>query len=214
MEVLSDNLANLIADLKETEVNETVDEWLKAGKDPVEILNSLSKGLEIVGKRFENGEYFIPDLIYAGEIVKNLSETIKPNLAGKNYPKEERGKFLIGTVEGDIHDIGKDIVAFMMDVNGFEVLDLGVDVSKDKFVEEIKSFQPDIVGLSGFLTLAFDAMKKTVQTIEEAGLRENLKIMIGGGQMSEEIADYCNADVYQPDAVSAVNQAKKWMGGE
>lgn len=210
---MNEKLVNLIAELKEQEVYELVDEMLKEGQDPMEILDSMSKGVEVVGERFEKEEYFIPDLIYSGEIIKNLSERIKPSMGEKSGPKREKGKFLIGTVAGDIHDIGKDIVSFMIDINGFEVKDLGVDVPKEKFVEEIKSFQPDIVGLSGFLTLAFNTMKETVQAIEDAGLRDNLKIMIGGGQMSEEIAEYCKADAYQPDAVAAVKQAKEWMGG-
>jgi methanogenic corrinoid protein MtbC1 len=126
---------------------------------------------------------------------------------------KRHGKVLIGTVEGDIHDIGKDIVTFMLDVNGFDVLDLGVDVSPQKFVEAIQDFEPQVVGLSGFLTLTFDVMKGTVAAIEAAGLRDGVKIMIGGGQMNDQIREYADADAYGQDAMAAVNLAKKWTGG-
>jgi methanogenic corrinoid protein MtbC1 len=122
------------------------------------------------------------------------------------------GKFVLGTVAGDIHDIGKDIVAFMLDVNGFEVHDLGIDVPVQKFVDKIKETNAPIVGLSGFLTLAFDAMKETIDAIKAAGLRDKVKIMIGGGQIDEEIRRYTGADAYRPDAVSGVLLAKEWMG--
>ena len=126
--------------------------------------------------------------------------------------RERHGKVLIGTVEGDIHDIGKNIVSFMLDVNGFEVLDLGVDVPPQKFVDAIQDFQPQVVALSGFLTLSFDAMKNTVAAIDSAGLRDKVKIMIGGGQINEEVNEYAGADGYGRDAVAGISFAKKWVG--
>jgi methylmalonyl-CoA mutase cobalamin-binding domain/chain len=120
----------------------------------------------------------------------------------------------LATVAGDIHDIGKDIVGFMMDISGFEVIDLGIDVPKDKIVAKIMETSPHIVGLSGFLTLAFDSMKETIDEIKKAGLRDNVKIMIGGGQMDEEVKKYTGADAYRPDAVAAVELAKEWIGAE
>jgi 5-methyltetrahydrofolate--homocysteine methyltransferase len=142
-----------------------------------------------------------------------ISELLKPELA--KMPEVERhGKVLIGTVEGDIHDIGKNIVSFMLDVNGFEVLDLGVDVPPQKFVEAIGDFQPQVVALSGFLTLAFDAMKNTVTAIEAAGLRDKVKIMLGGGQVNEEISNYAGADAYGNDAMAGVSLAREWVGGK
>jgi len=145
--------------------------------------------------------------------MNQVTEILKPKLA--EMPDRERhGKVLIGTVEGDIHDIGKNIVSFMLDVNGFEVRDLGVDVPPQKFVEAIKEFQPQIVGLSGFLTLSFDAMKETVAAIKSAGLRDKVKIMIGGGQINEEIKEYAGADGFGKDAVAGVTYAKKWVGAK
>jgi 5-methyltetrahydrofolate--homocysteine methyltransferase len=126
---------------------------------------------------------------------------------------KSRGKVLIGTIEGDIHNIGKNIVTFMLDANGFDVLDLGVDVPAQKFTEAIRDFQPQVVGLSGFLTLAFDVMKETIMTIKEAGLRDKVKIMIGGGQMDEQVKIHTGADAYGKDAMAAVTLAKNWIGG-
>lgn len=205
------DLVNLIADLKEKEALTIVEKRLSAGEAPFKILEDSRKAMEIVGKRFASGEYFIPDLVYSGEILKELAEIVKPKLT-KVTETKRLGKFVIGTVAGDIHDIGKNIVAFMLDVNGFDVYDLGVDIPAQKFVEKIEEVKPDIVGLSGFLTLAFDSMKETVEAIKAAGLRDKVKIMIGGGQITEEIRKYTGADAYGKDAMAGVSLARKWVG--
>jgi trimethylamine corrinoid protein len=210
---MAGDLATLIADLKEDEAIKVTKERLAKGDNPLKILEDSRKGMEMVGKRFSSGEYFIPDLIYSGEILKEVSEIVKPKLTGSLQTKKI-GKFLLATVAGDIHDIGKDIVAFMMDISGFEVIDLGIDVPKDKIVAAIKDNKPQIVGLSGFLTLAFDSMKETIDAIKAAGLRNNVKIMIGGGQIDEEVKKYTGADAFRPDAVSAVTLAKEWVGAK
>jgi trimethylamine corrinoid protein len=205
------DLATLLADLKEEEAVKATKDRLGKGEDPMIILEDSRKGMELVGKRFASGEYFIPDLIYSGEILRQISEIVKPKLTGATQQKK-LGKFLLATVAGDIHDIGKDIVGFMMDISGIEVIDLGIDVPKEKIVAKIKETQPQVVGLSGFLTLAFDSMKETIEAIKAAGLRDNVKIMIGGGQIDEEVRKYTGADAYRPDAVAAVALAKQWMG--
>jgi methanogenic corrinoid protein MtbC1 len=210
---MAGELANLLADLKEEEAIKETRERLERGEDPMKILEDSRAGMEIVGKRFASGEYFIPDLIYSGEILRQISEIVKPQLTG-GVQSKKLGKFLLATVAGDIHDIGKDIVAFMMDISGFEVIDLGIDVPKDKIVAKIKETEPEIVGLSGFLTLAFDSMKETIEAIKEAGLRDKVKIMIGGGQIDEEVRKYTGADAYRPDAVAAVTLAKEWIGAK
>jgi methanogenic corrinoid protein MtbC1 len=163
-----------------------------------------------VGKRFASSQYFIPDLVYSGEILKVISEVVKPKLT-KAAGTKKLGKIVFGTVAGDIHDIGKDIVVFMLDVNGFEVYDLGVDVPVQKFVDKIKETGAPVVGLSGFLTLAFDSMKQTIEAIKSAGLRDKVKVMIGGGQMSEEVRKYTGADAYGKDAMAGVTLAQKWI---
>ena len=207
---MAGDLSTLLADLKEDEALKVTKERLDSGDDPMKILEDSRKGMEIVGQRFSSGEYFIPDLIYSGEILKEISEIVKPKISG-NLQTKKASKFLLATVAGDIHDIGKDIVGFMMDISGFEVIDLGIDVPKEKIVEAIKENKPQIVGLSGFLTLAFDSMKETIDAIKAAGLRDNVKIMIGGGQIDEEVRRYTGADAYRPDAVSAVALAKEWV---
>jgi methanogenic corrinoid protein MtbC1 len=208
---MQDPLLVAMADLKEEEALKLLKEKMDRGEDPYKILEVARAAMAVVGDRFAKGEYFIPDLVYSGEILREVSSIVKPKLS-KAMEIKRTGKFVLGTVAGDIHDIGKDIVAFMLDVNGFEVYDLGIDVPVQKFVDKIKETNAPIVGLSGFLTLAFDAMKETIDAIKAAGLRDKVKIMIGGGQIDDEIRKYTGADAYRPDAVSGVLLAKEWMG--
>jgi len=208
---MADRLVQTIADMREEEALDLVKEMVEDGVGPLAILDDVRQAMSVVGQRYENDEYFLPELILAGEMVSDITEYLKPELA-KLPEMERQGKVLIGTVKGDIHDIGKNIVTFMLDVNGFDVLDLGVDVSPEKFVEAIRDFGPQVVGLSGFLTLAFDIMKETVEAIEAAGLRDGVKIMIGGGQVGDEIKEYAGADAYGRDAVAGVSLAKEWLG--
>jgi len=210
---MAGNLVNTLADLKEDEALKIVKDRLNAGEEPLKILEDARKGMEIVGKRFADSEYFIPDLVYSGELLKAVTELVKPKMTQAAKSKK-LGKVVFGTVAGDIHDIGKDIVVFMLDVNGFEVIDLGVDVPVQKFVDKIKESGAPVVGLSGFLTLAFDSMKQTIEAIKDAGLKNKVKIMIGGGQISEEIRKYTGADAYGKDAMAAVTLAKGWIGGK
>ena len=210
---MAKDLVKALADLREQEVIKIVEDRLKANEDPLKILEDARKGMEMVGNRFASSEYFIPDLVYSGEILKSVTELVKPKLT-KAAESKKLGKIVFGTVAGDIHDIGKDIVVFMLDVNGFEVHDLGVDVSAQKFVDKIKETSASVVGLSGFLTLAFDSMKQTVEAIKAAGLRDKVKVMIGGGQITEEVKEYTGADAYGKDAVAGVTLAKKWAGAK
>jgi 5-methyltetrahydrofolate--homocysteine methyltransferase len=210
---MAGDLVKAIADLHEEEALGIVEARLAAGEAPTKILADSRSAMEIVGKRFENKEYFIPDLIYSGEILREISEVVKPKLKQADEIKR-LGKVVIGTVAGDIHDIGKNIVTFMLDINGFEVYDLGVDIPPERFVEKIQETKAEIVGLSGFLTLAYESMKETIDAIREAGLRDKVKLMIGGGQINDEIRKYTGADAYGPDAVSAVSLAKRWAGGK
>jgi len=152
---MSKELVNAIADMREQEALELVKEMVEGGSDPMAILDATREAMDIIGQRFEEETYFLPELILAGVMLSQITEMVKPQLTKAPDVKHE-GKVLIGTVEGDIHDIGKDIVVFMLDVNGFDVLDLGVDVPAQKFVEATKDFQPQVVGLSGFLTLAYE----------------------------------------------------------
>ena len=207
---MAKDLVNALADLREEEALKIVKDRLSASEDPLKILEDAKKGMEIVGNRFASSEYFIPDLVYSGELLKEVTGLVKPKLS-KSAESKKLGKIVFGTVAGDIHDIGKDIVVFMLDVNGFEVHDLGIDVPAQKFVDNIKETGAPIIGLSGFLTLAFDSMKETVEAIKAAGLRDKVKVMIGGGQISDEIKNYTGADAYGRDAMAGVSLAKKWI---
>jgi methanogenic corrinoid protein MtbC1 len=203
-------LVQAITDMREEDAVQTAKKMLDKGTNPLDILDSCREAMGIIGKRFETGESFVPELMLAGEMLRQISDEVKPRLSATGAAKK-LGRVLIGTVEGDIHDIGKDIVTFMLDVNGFEVKDLGVDVPIAKFVEAVKEFKPQVVGLSGFLTLAYDPMKNTIQALKDAGLRDKVKIMIGGGQMDDQIRQYTGADAYGKDAMAAVELAKKWV---
>ena len=207
---MTSDLTSLLADLHENEALEIVKQRSANGEDPLKIMEDARRGMEIVGNRFANGEYFIPELIYSGEILREISDILKPRITQRAEVKR-LGEIIIGTVAGDIHDIGKDIVLFMLDVNGFEVYDLGIDVPVQKFVDKIKETKARMVGLSGFLTLAFDSMKATVEAIKSAYPNDDVRIMIGGGQIDEEIRKYTGADEYGKDAMAAVSIARKWI---
>ena len=205
---MSKELIDAITEMREEDALKIASQLLDSGTNPLEVLDACRNAMEVIGKRFEAGDCFIPELILAGEILSQISAIVKPHMQQAAESKK-LGKVIIGTVEGDIHDIAKDIVVFMLDINGFEVTDLGVDVPPAKFVEAVKQANAKIVGLSGFLTLAFDPMKDTVAALKAAGLAD-VKVMIGGGQIDEQIRQYTGADAYGKDAMAAVALAKSW----
>ena len=206
---MSQELIDAITEMREEDAVAITNQLLDSGANPVDVLDACRQAMGIIGMRFETGESFIPELILAGEILSQISAILKPRMAQAGDNKR-LGKIVLGTVQGDIHDIAKDIVGFMLDINGFEVTDLGVDVAPAKFVEAVKQTGAKIVGLSGFLTLAFDPMKFTVQALKDAGLTD-VKVMIGGGQIDENIRQYTGADSYGKDAMAAVAIAKSWI---
>jgi methanogenic corrinoid protein MtbC1 len=208
---MADDLVTTLADLKEQAVLEIVTQRLDSGVRGFEILEDAARAMEIVGARFAEGDYFIPDLVYSGEIMRQISGMVKTSLTETDEVREYLGTFLIGTVAGDIHDIGKDIAAFMLEVSGFKVIDLGVDVPVQKFVEKIKETKPDIVGLCALLTVAFDSLKKTIDAISEAGLRKEIKIVIGGSQVDNQVTEFSGADAFCQDAMCGVILAREWI---
>ncbi len=186
---------------------------LQQGADPMRVLELCRTAMDIVGKRFAEGEYFLPELVLAGEMLETIGAIAKPLIKQRAGGEPQRlARVLIGTVHGDLHDIGKNIVTFMLDINGFEVKDIGVDVPVATFIDEINDFKPQVVGLSGFLTLAFNSMKETIDAIAGAGLRDDMKIMIGGGQIDETVRAYTGADAFGRNAVDAVTLCKGWAG--
>ena len=214
MNLQEQNLVDWLADMNEDDAFALAKRMLlEEGANPLRVLELCRAAMDIVGKRFEEGEYFLPELVLAGEMLENISAIAKPLI--KQAPGEEPkklGKVLIGTVHGDLHNIGKNIVGFMLDINGFDVKDIGVDAPIATFIDEIKAWQPDVVGLSGFLTLAFTSMKETIEAFDKEGMRANFKVMIGGGQIDEQVRKYTGADAFGVNAVEAVKLCKQWMG--
>ncbi len=207
---MKQQLVTAIADMQEEEAMRLTKAMLDADTDPHVILDAAREAMAIVGERYECKEYFLPELLISGDLMKQIGALVKPKLKAQGGGKT-KGKVLIGTIAGDIHDIGKDVVTFMLEVNNYEVLDIGVDVAADVFVKRIQEFKPAVVGLSGFLTQGFDQMKATVAAIKAAGLRDSLKIMIGGAIMDDKVAAYVGADAYGADASAAVKLAKGWI---
>jgi 5-methyltetrahydrofolate--homocysteine methyltransferase len=205
-------LTEAIVSLRMEEAVALARDMLAAGTDPLEIIAESTEAMQVIGRRFADGEAFIPELIMGGEIMKSISQEVLPEGSGPDATTS-RGTVVIGTVHGDIHDIGKDIVVLMLGVGGFTVHDLGTDVPVEDFVAAIEEHDAGIVALSGLLTLAFDAMKSTVDGIAAAGLRDTVKIMIGGAAVDEHVRAYTGADGWGGDVSRAVKLADEWMDG-
>jgi len=192
-------------------LKELVQAAVDAGVPANEILQKgLIVGMDIVGEKMESGDMFIPEVLMSAKAMSISVEILKPLLA--EGESSSAGKVVIGTVKGDLHDIGKNLVVMMMESAGFEVIDLGVDVDPAKFVEAIKENKPNVVGLSALLTTTMPMMKKSIQGIEESGLRDSLKIIVGGAPVNKAFADEIGADGYAPDAGSASKMAKAMNG--
>ncbi len=208
------DLYTAVVEMQESTATELSRKYLDEGTPALEIFKVYQNALEEIGKRYEEKKYFIPELIMAGAMMSSSAEMLKPYLTtGENDQGGEKklGKVLMATVEGDIHDIGKNIVTMMLDLNGFEVRDIGVDVSTEKIIAEAEDFGADVIGLSGLLTLAFDPMKSVVETLEKQGVRDKFKVLIGGGQMDDQVCQYVGADAFVTDALRGVNLIKEWM---
>jgi len=206
-------LVDWMADMHEEEALQLAKKMLLEDKvDALRVLELCRMAMDEVGRRFEKGDYFLPELVLAGEMLDTVGGIAKPLVTQVGDGPQKHGKVLIGTVHGDLHDIGKNIVTFMLDINGFEVKDIGIDVPAADFISAIREFDPQIVALSGFLTLAFDSMKETIDAIEKAGLREGRKIMVGGGQIDDNVRSYTGADGFGLNAVEAVTLSRNWLG--
>jgi len=203
-------LAQALGDLEEETTVNLVKDKLAAGAAPLEVLEELQTGMNLVGERFESGEYFLSELIYAADIFKQAAAPLQEGLGSAAPPT--RGTLVLGTVKNDIHDFGKDIVATLMRSNGLQVIDLGVNVEPQRFVEAVRDSGAALVGLSCLLTTVFDDMKETVSTLQAAGLRDRVKILIGGGPVDEATREYVGADLYCRTAQDGVIAAKKLLG--
>jgi len=209
---------DLLIKLKDAIVNLDFDgskrlaqEAVSKGIPPNEIVTkAISSAMEEVGRKFEASEYFLSELIVAGEIGKEISQMLQPYM--KSTEVKKIGKAVIGTVKGDLHDIGKNIFGMMLEAAGFEVIDLGADVPPEAFVDAVKNHKPDIVGMSALLTVTMVEMENVIKELEKAGLRDKVKVIIGGAPITEEYAKRIGADGYGKDAVVGVDICKAWVG--
>jgi methanogenic corrinoid protein MtbC1 len=206
---MSDQLKQALSDLEEEKALKLIQERLESGEDPLVIIADCRDGMADVGKRYEAKEYYVSDLIMAGEVFKQAMALIGKNFQTDSGPK--RGTVVVGTVMGDIHDIGKDIVVSLLQAGNFKVVDLGVDVPPAKFVEAVKESGAKVVGLSGLLTIGIEAMNTTVDALDAAGLRPDVKVMIGGGSLTEQVRELVGADALGANAQAAVDLCNKWM---
>lgn len=198
-----------IAKLERDEVLEYLRKEIQKGTDPLEIVDQLSQGLKIVGDLYDKREYFLAELIAAGDIFQEAFQEIKPILEKKNLKTQSKGKIVIGTVQGDIHDIGKTIVATLLVSSGYYVEDLGVDVPPEKFMEAIKKTDAEVLAMSALLTVAIESAKETIQLLEKNNLRNKVKIIVGGAAFNEDIAKKIGADAYGKDALDAIKFCEK-----
>jgi methylmalonyl-CoA mutase cobalamin-binding domain/chain len=210
------DLYTAVVEMQEDSAMDLTRSYLEQGVPALEIFGCYQSALEQIGARFEKQIYFIPELIMSGEMMKAGAEILKPHMADQGAGTQQDGsrklgKMVMATVEGDIHDIGKNIATMMLELNGLEVRDIGVDVPIDRIIQEAVDSEADVIGLSGLLTLAFDPMKAVVEKLKEKGLRDKIKVIIGGGQMDKQVCNYVGADAFVTDAVLGVNTVKGWL---
>jgi len=190
---------------------ELTQQALSAGREPHAIMTALVDAMDMVGEEWRIGNMFIPEVLIAAKAMHSGMDVLRPYLSAAET--RLRGTVVIGTVQGDLHDIGKSLVAMMLEGGGFQVYDLGVDVSPSRFVEAVKTYSPDIVGMSALLTTALPYMRDTIRSLEEAGVRDSVKVLIGGAPVTEEFADSIGADAYGPDGATAVSKARELAEG-
>jgi len=206
------NLTDAVGELDEDKVMEIINDFMASNPTAEEgnkVIAACQAGMEIVGNLFESGEYFVGDLIFAGELLSQAINTLKPVIGTSSDQKV--GKIVLGTVHGDLHDIGKNIFRSMAEAAGFEVFDLGIDQAPDNFVNKVKEVKPDIVGLSGVLTLAIDSMKDTIDALEAAGLRKDVKVIIGGNPVTKDVCEHVGADAFTTNAAEGVKICQGWV---
>ncbi len=206
---MEEQLLKAVSELDEKRVLQLVKQGLQSGKSPLYLKDLMEAGMKTVGEIYEQGGYFIGDLIMAGVIFKEVLK-IEGMTPPKKNSSKSRGKVVIGTVEGDLHDIGKDIFICMLEASGFKVYDLGCDVPEERFIEKVKEIQPEIVGMSGILTPSLAVMKKIVEALEAEGLRRQVKVIIGGHAVSREASRTIGADHFTKSASEGVAQCEQW----
>ncbi|MFW9894241.1 MAG: B12-binding domain-containing protein [Candidatus Thorarchaeota archaeon] len=201
---MTSNLTRNLVELDYDQVLSEIKERLQQGEDPMNLFEECKQGMDIVGEKFKNKEYFLAELMLSGDLFREATELIEPYLAEVKTDVDVKGKVLLATVKGDIHDLGKNILGTLLKLEGFEVIDLGVDVNPDVIVDKVKELQPDFLGFSALLTITFDPMKEIIEKLEKSGLRTRLKILVGGGITTSLVRDYIGADFQTLDAMEGV----------
>ncbi len=201
---MTSDLTNNLIELEREKVLSEVKERLNQNEDPMKIFEECKQGMELVGEKYKKKEYFLAELMLSGDLFREAMELIEPYLGEKKVEGDIKGKILLATIQGDIHDLGKNILATLLKLEGFKVYDLGVDVNPDIIVEKVKEIQPDFLGFSSLLTITFDPMKEVIDKLKEVGLRDKLKILVGGGITTPLVKDYTGADFQTIDAMEGV----------
>ena len=202
--IMSSILTQNLIELEHDKVLSEIKERLIQGEEPIRIIEECKQGMALVGEKYKNNEYFLAELMLSGETFKEAMALIEPYLGENTTEDNIKGKIILVTIQGDIHDLGKNILATLLKLEGFKVYDLGVDVNPDIVVEKVKEIKPDFLGFSALLTMTFDPMKSIVDKLEKAGLRDNLRIMVGGGITNTLVKDYIGADFQTVDAMEGV----------
>ncbi|MFX1477746.1 MAG: B12-binding domain-containing protein [Promethearchaeota archaeon] len=201
---MSSRLKSNFIELERDQVLSEVQERLNQGEDPMKLFNECKEAMEGIGERYKKKEYFLAELMLSGDLFREAMELVEPYLGDIKTEGDIKGKIILATMEGDIHDLGKNVFATLLRLEGFKVYDLGVDVNPDIVVEKVKEIQPDFLGFSALLTTTFDPMKEVIYKLKEAGLRDKLKIMVGGGITTTLVKDYIGADFQSIDAIEGV----------
>ncbi len=204
------DLTTAMADIEDEQVMDLVEKQVSEGRDPFLILGDLKDGLDIVGQKFSDNEYFLVELVMSADVFKRAMEKLESGLLS-TQTEEESGKIVIGTVAGDVHYIGKNLVVAFLLSSVFDVYDLGEDVPPEKFIEKLKETGAKVLALSGLITITHEVMKQTIEALSQAGIRDSVKVMIGGGDIDQSIVEYTGADAFGKDAMSSVNIARKFI---
>jgi len=208
---MSNELVNAMADLERNKVYEIVRNEIEKNTDPLKIIEWLSQGLKKIGEYFDKKEYFLAELITGGDIFESIYQEIKPILKKKNVNAQIKGKIVLGTVQGDVHDIGKNIVKTILRVSGFHVEDLGVDVPPERFIEALKQTESKVLALSALLTIAIDSVEEIIKLLRKEGLRDKVKIIVGGSAFSKELVKNLDVDAFGIDPMDALKKCQQFL---
>ncbi|MBC8421425.1 MAG: cobalamin-dependent protein [Actinobacteria bacterium] len=212
MQGILDKLKNMVLDFNIDNAEQTAKEAIESGVDPIEAANALTEGIQIVGDKFGTGELFLPDLVCASEVLKKAFPIINTEIEKRGEKAKSLGKVVLGTVFGDIHNIGKDMVSTLLYAAGFEVIDLGINVKSEDFLKAVREESPDILAMSALLTTTSAEQKNVIEGLIKAGLRDKVKIIVGGSPINQEFADLIGADGYGATAPEGVKMVKRFLG--